>query len=200
MSRLRLYKEITLDTMVSLEGSFANADATDSIDGLTGGTDTAQLWAATEQTTLAADLDDSALILSLTAVRFAGSSYLVLRCEDELMLITSNGGTTAPRVTRGYGDSTAAAHVAGTRVYAAYEYQMATVTAVETGGADTNYTVDYSLDSVSFSASLALGYIGYNDSVKLYRRVTVEADTPTAIKTDIIHRLAAGIDQVEVVA
>ena len=198
MSRLRLYKEVTLDTMVALEGSFANADATDSIDGIAGGTDTEELWAASEQTTLAAELSATSLRPVLTSARFAGSSYLLLRCEDELMLVTSKGGTTTPRVERGYASSTAAVHAVGTRIYSAYDYSRAWITETETGDADTDYVVEYSLDNVTFASTIGLGTFTYDDSVKLYRKVTVAADTPAALKIDIVHRLSAGIDPVEV--
>lgn len=197
MSRLRLYKEDTLETLVSLADSFAAADETDSLDADAGEVDVAELWAATEQTTLAETLDDSAVYLSLTAARFAGETYLVLQCEDEQMLVTADGGTTAPRVERGYNNTDAVEHAAGARVYAAYDYQRATIEAVETGTPDSDYAVEYSLDGVTYATKLSLGYISMTGSVKIWRRVTVSAGAPGAIKTDIIHRLAAGIDQME---
>ncbi|MEA1996155.1 MAG: hypothetical protein U9N45_00885, partial [Gemmatimonadota bacterium] len=88
MSVLRLYEDAALTQIVSKDGDFANPDDESSLDGTNGETAQGALWAAVEQTTLAADIDDSTTTVTLTAARFADTDYPVIMIGTEKMLIT----------------------------------------------------------------------------------------------------------------
>jgi len=202
MSVLRLYKDETLESMVSAGGEFSNPDEEESLDGGAGETATAALWVAVEQTTLAADIDDSTQSLTLAADRFAGTDYPVIVVGSEKMLITAGFGTSSLTVTRGYNNTTAAAHSTGDPVRAAYDCSSISIDCADSEGSDESGWVTYCDDNGSGSpdgvweAPHSLGSLAVSDNAAIHRRVVVPSGTPASYKLDLVHRLSATINEI----
>ncbi len=202
MSVLRLYKDDTLESMVSVEGEFSNPDEETGLDGTNGETATGALWVAVEQTTLAADIDDTVQVITLTAARFADTDYPVISVGSEKMLITAGFGTTSLTVSRGYNNTSAAVHTSGDNVYAAYDCSLATIDCQDNDGSDESGWVSYCDDNGSGSpdgvweAPHSLGSISMTANAAIHRRVVVPSSTPAAYKLDLVHRLAATINEI----
>ena len=202
MSVLRLYKDDTLESMVSVEGEFSNPDQEAGLDGTNGETATAALWVAVEQTALAADIDDTTQAITLTAARFADTDYPVIAVGSEKMLITSGFGTASITVSRGYNNTSAASHTSGDPVRAAYDCSAVTIDCQDNDGSDESGWVTYCDDNGSGSpdgvweAPHSLGSVPITASIAIHRRVVVPASTPAAYKLDLVHRLAATINEI----
>ena len=202
MSVLRLYKDDTLESMVSAGGEFSNPDEEASLDGTNGETASAPLWVAVEQTKLAADIDDSTQSITLVAPRFSDTDYPVIVVGSEKMLITAGFGTTSLTVSRGYNNTTAAAHSSGDPVRAGYDCSSITIDCQDNEGSDESEWVTYCDDNGSGSpdgvweAPHSLGSLSLTQSAAIHRRVVVPAGTPAAYKLDLVHRLAATINEI----
>ncbi len=202
MSVLRLYKDDTLESMVSVEGEFSNPDQEAGLDGTNGETATVALWVAVEQTTLAADIDDTTQAITLAAARFADTDYPVIVVGSEKMLITAGFGTASITVSRGYNNTSAAAHTSGDPVRVAYDCSAVTIDCQDNDGSDESGWVTYCDDNGSGSpdgvweAPHSLGSVAITASAAIHRRVVVPASTPAAYKLDLVHRLAATINEI----
>lgn len=202
MSVLRLYKDDTLESMISVEGEFSNPDEETGLDGTNGETATAALWVAVEQTTLAADIDDTTQTISLSAARFADTDYPVIAVGTEKMLITAGFGTASLTVSRGHNNTTPAAHTSGDVLRSAYDCSVVTIDCQDNDGSDESGWVTYCDDNGSGSpdgvweAPHSLGSILISASKTIHRRVVVPAATPAAYKLDLVHRLAATINEI----
>ena len=202
MSVLRLYKDNTLTSMVSIAGEFSNPDEETSLDGTNGETAVAALWVAVEQSTLAADIDGTTQSVTLAADRFADTDYPVLVVGSEKMLITSGFGTSTLTVNRGYNNTTAASHTTGDPVRAAYDSSSITIDCEDNQGADESGWVTYCDDDGGGSpdgvweAPHSLANLTVTQSAAIHRRVVVPASTPAAFKQDLVHRLAATINEI----
>ncbi len=202
MSVLRLYKNGTLESMVSVEGEFSNPDEETGLDGTNGETATGALWVALEQTTLAADIDNAVQSITLAAPRFADTDYPVIVVGSEKMLITAGFGTASLTVSRGHNNTSPAAHTSGDAVRAAYDCSVVTIDCQDNDGSDESGWVTYCDDNGSGSptgiweAPHSLGSILVSASVAIHRRVVVPAGTSAAYKLDLVHRLAATINEI----
>jgi hypothetical protein len=188
--------------MVSIEGQFTNPDEEASLDGTNGETAVAALWVAVEQTTLAADLDDSEQTVTLSVARFANSDYPVIVVGTEKMLITSGFGTTSLTVNRGHNGTSAVAHTSGDGVLAAYDCSSISISCQDTEGTDESGWVTYCDDDGGgipdgiWEAPHSLGSLNSDQSAAIHRRVIVPAGTPAAYKQDLVHRLSATINEI----
>lgn len=202
MSVLRLYKDDTLESMVSIEGEFSNPDEETGLDGTNGETAVAALWVAVEQTTLDDDIDDTVQIIPLAAARFANTDYPVIVIGSEKMLITAGFGTTSLTVSRGYNNTTPAVHSTGDPVLAAYDCSSVSIDCQDNDGSDESGWVTYCDDDGGGSpdgiweAPHALSNLNAGQSAAIHRRVVVPAGTPAAYKQDLVHRLAATINEI----
>ena len=200
MSVLRLYEDSDLTQIVSRDGDFTNPDEETSLDGTNGDTAQKALWVALEQTTLAADLDDTTQSVTLAAARFADTDYPVIIVGGEKMLITAGHGTSSLTVNRGHNGTTAASHTTGDPVYAAYDCSSITLDCEDNQGADESGWVTYCDDSGGspdgvWEAPHSLSNLNYDQNAALWRRVVVPVGTPAAYKQDLVHRLAATLNE-----
>jgi hypothetical protein len=201
MSVLRLYKDEALTEMVSLDGDYTSPDEETSLDGTNGDSAEKALWAAVEQTTLAAEIPDAdSTAVSLAAARFADPGYDVILVGEEKMLIAGGHGGTSLTVVRGHNGTPRSAHAAGSPVRLAYDCTSVSIDCVDTLGTDESGWVSYCLDSGgapdgNWQAPLALGGLNFDRSLKLWRRVVVPSATPAAYKQDLVHRLAATVNE-----
>ena len=202
MSVLRLYKDEDLTSMVSIGGEYSNPDEETSLDGTNGETAVAPLWVAVEQTTLADGIDDSVQAVSISADRFADTNYPVIVVGDEKMLIVAGFGTSSLTVSRGYNNTTPAAHSSGDPVRAAYNCTSVSIDCEDNDGSDESGWVTYCDDNGSGSpdgvweAPHELGGLNQDQSAAIHRRVVVPAGTPAAYKQDLVHRLVATINEI----
>lgn len=199
MSVLRLYKDQNLGQMVSAEGDFSNPDEEMSLDGGAGQTADRELWLAVEQTALGADIADTETTqVSLVAPRFADTAYPVVIIGSEKMLITAGHGSDSLTVLRGHNGTPKAPHSAGDPVRLAYDASGIGIECRDTLGSDESGWVGYCLDSGGgpdgvWGAPLGLGALNFNQSLKIWRRVSVPTGTPAAIKQDLVHRVTATV-------
>ncbi|HUU29388.1 MAG TPA: hypothetical protein VM123_16415 [archaeon] len=201
MSVLRLYEDSELTQIVSKDGDFTNPDDESSIDGTNGETKQKALWVAVEQTTLGAAITDTETqTVTLSAARFADTDYSVIIVDSEKMLITSGHGTTTLTVTRGYNGTTPATHSNGTAVYLAYDCTSITIDCADNTGTDESGWVTYCDDSEgspdgSWEAPHSISNLNYNQNAAIWRKVVVPASTPASYKQDLIHRIAATVNE-----
>ena len=200
---LRLHKEVDLTTMISRDGGQTAPDEEAAIDGGAGQAEEDPLWVAPEQTDLDGGIDDSQTDITLTAARFAATKYSIIRIEDELCLITGGHGTINLTVTRGYHGTTPAAHADGVAVISAYNYTSNQIDCTDNEGSDESGWMLYCDDSGgspdgSWEAPHSIGNINYNQSLKIWRKVTVPASTAPGRKIDLEHNLTFTADEVVV--
>jgi hypothetical protein len=196
-----IYEDATLDTLFSAEDSFTNPDDETDLNGDDGDNAVKKMYCAAVQTTLNGGINDVVTSVVITAAVFKWTDCPVIKIDDELMYVTaglSPAGTTLT-VTRGWNNTTAAAHLSGARVYMAYNGLNVTVSCrdneqVITG--DESSRVTYCADSGgspdgSYAASLNMGSIAYDSSVTFHRKVTIPASTDAASEQDLIHDVEA---------
>lgn len=199
MSVLRLYDQVGLTTMISIDGGFENPDEETAIDGTAGATKQLELWVAVEQTTLAAAITTtSETIITLTAARFADTDYSTIIIDSEKMLITAGHGTTSLTVVRGHNGTTAATHSSAAAVRAAYDCTNISIDCVDETGTDESGWMTYCNDNTgtptgSWEAPHTISNIAYNASVAIWRRLIVPALTAAEYKHDLIHRITCDI-------
>lgn len=196
-----IYEDATFDTLFSAEDSFTNPDDESDLDGDAGDSAVKKMYCAAVQTTLNGGIDDVVTSVVITAAVFKFADCPVIKIDNEQMRVTaglSPAGLTLT-VTRGWNNTTPAAHLTGARVYMAYNGQNVTVSCrdneqVITG--DESSRVTYCTDvagspSGSYAASLNMGSIAYNGSVTFHRKVTIPASTDAVSEQDLIHDVEA---------
>lgn len=197
---LRLYDDAALTSMISA-GDFANPDDEASINGTAGATVTKALWLAVEQTTLGAAVADALTqTITLAAARFADTDYPVIIIGSEKMLITAGFGTTTLTVTRGYGGTTAAAHLINAPVRLAYNCSDIEITCTDTQGTDESGWAGFCADDGgspdgSWVATYEPADLNYDASHALHRRFVVPASTPGAYKRDLGLSVEARVEE-----
>ena len=186
---LRLYQNVGLTTMTSRRGRFAYADT---VTGAGSYPETIEeaFWIAMERNWLDGAMDDEQKIIQLDYPRFTSTVHPLIRCESEIMLITDGFGTKSLTVTRAQNDTSAAAHVDGTAVYANYDSQGGTLQAVDTAGGSLAGWVEYKLDGGSYASTVTMAALAYNASAKYWRKVIIPADTLAEWDDDLVDRIA----------
>lgn len=200
MSVIRLYEDSDLTLIVSRDGDFSNPDEETSLDGTNGDTAQKALWVAAEQTALADDIDDQTQTIPLAAPRFADTDYPVIIVGAEKMLVTAGHGTATLIVTRGYNGTAPAGHSTADPVYSAYDCSSVSIDCLDNQGTDESGWVTYCADSGGspdgvWEAPHALPNLNFDQSAAIWRRVIVPAGTPAAYKQDLVHRLAATVNE-----
>ncbi len=201
MSVLRLYEDEALTLMLSLEGDWSRPDEEASVDGTLGETRLKPLWAAVEQSVLAAEVSDpQAPVIQLAAPRFADPSYSVLLIGAEKLLVTGGHGSATLTVVRGHNGTTAAAHPAGTPVRLAYDCTAVSLDCADTQGPDESGWIGYCDDlagspSGVWEAPHALPNLPGAGRAALWRRLVVPTGTPAGYKQDLVHRLACTVNE-----
>lgn len=188
---LRIYSDAALTTPLSLSGGLSAPDHAENMDGDAGESITGALYLAVEQGTLLYDIDATQPIIQLTGARFSSTTFPTLICGTEKLLLTNGFGTNRLTCTRGYRSTTAAAHLAGERVYLAYDCNGISVQAADNDGTDEAGWITYGTNGSTWAASLTGISINYNQSYAFYRKITVPAGTDPAIKIDLLHRVRA---------
>ena len=202
----RLYENEALTQIITLENCFDNPDDESEINGDSGQVKKKHLWASIEQTTLSGNINDSVTTIPLTAARFADTNLPIIRIGSEKLLITGGWGTTSLTCTRGYHNTSAAAHTSGDSVYLAYDAQNVQVVCEDNEGADEAPWCVYCLapggvadnNYNSHPEKLSLGNIAYNAKVEIERKFTVPASTPPIDKQDLLHKIDANLKECEV--
>lgn len=190
-------------TLVTVDGDFTNPDDEASLDGTSGETSVKALWIAVEQTTIAEDLDDSETEITITSARFADTDYSVVIVNSEKMLITAGHGTTTLTVTRGYNSTTAATHTNGDEIQLAYTCTGITIDCSDTTGTDESGWMTYCDDdgggspdgSYSAPHTPGAGSVAHTTSLAIHRKLIVPASTAASLKRDLVHRLAATVNE-----
>ena len=192
---LRIYEDAALSQMLSRDGAQINPDDEADVDGGSGATLQKALWVAPEQTTLNGGIDNQQTTITLAAARFADQNYPIIVIDGEKMLITGGFGTTSLTVVRGYHDTTPASHADGAAVRAAYDYSSNSIDCTDNEGTDESSWTTYCLDSGgspdgNWQAPLALSDINYDESLAIWRKIVVPADTAPIRKVDLEHSLS----------
>lgn len=202
MSVLRLYDDVSLINQISVNGDFSYPDSENSLDGTNGETVIKPLWIAVEQTVLAADIADTVTTaVSLSASRFADTDYSVIIVGDEKMLITAGHGSTNLTVIRGHGGTVKSSHTAGDAVRMAYDCSSITIDCLDNEGDDESGWVSYCDDDGagnpdgSYASPHSVSDLACNQKAAIHRKVVVPASTPAAFKRDLVHRLAATVNE-----
>ncbi|KKM72427.1 hypothetical protein LCGC14_1420630 [marine sediment metagenome] len=202
---LRLYEDAALANIVTLENIFTNPDDEADLDGDAGETAQKALFAAMEQTTLSADINNSVTTIPLNAARFADTGLNVIIIGTEKMFITAGHGTTSLTVTRPYQGTSAASHSEDDAVILCYDAAAdASVTCTDNAGTDESSWVTYCADSggnpdENWQSSYAIGALDYNSSaLKFWRRVVVPASSDPQLKIDLLHSVSATITEHEI--
>ncbi len=195
---IHLYEDSALTQQIS-EGDQTNPD-NDTYNGTDGESKDKELFLANEQTTLASALASGATSVSLSAARFANDEVIVIGSEQ--MKITAGGGTTTLTVTRGYANTTAAAHSSAATVYSGYDYTDLVIEPVdETGGDESDWyklsLTEAGLDSATAGASLTVGDKDHDATTSIWRRCAVPASTPVQNKTDLKLRITGTENPIE---
>ncbi len=181
-----VFKDEALTEQIS-EGDHSNPDD-DVFDGAAGDSKDRQLFIANEQATLAVGLDETSSTILLSAPRFSDGDILIL--DTEQMQVVSGGGTATLTVIRGFGTTSAAAHVMGTTIYAAYDYGELTITPSDISGPSEASWIrvassQIELDTATPGGFLNLGSKPHHTTLSFWRRITVPPNTPVQKKTDL---------------
>jgi len=190
-------------TLVTVDGDFTNPDDEASLDGTAGETSVKALWIASEQTTVAEALDDSETEITITSARFSDTDYSVVIVDNEKMLITAGHGTTTLTVTRAYNGTTKATHLIDAPMYLAYTCTGITIDCSDTTGSDESGWMTYCDDNGSGSPdgsyaaphTPGAGNVAHNASLAIHRKLIVPASTAASLKRDLVHRLAATVNE-----
>lgn len=198
---LRLYEDAALTLQVTVDGDFTNPDDEADLAGTAGETSNGALWIAPDQTKLDGGINDSETSITVAAARFADTNYSVIIIGTEKMLITASHGTTTLTVTRGYDDTTAAAHADEAAVIACYDFTAISIDCHDNSGTDESDMVTYCDDDGggnpdgSWEAPHTVSNIAHDGSEAIHRRIIVAAESTAEYKKDLIHRLTATFEE-----
>ncbi len=203
---LRLYEADPASdpsSLISVSEAFTNPDDEASLDGTSGETSLKALWVAVEQTTIAEDLDNSETEITITSARFADTDYPVVIVNNEKMLVTGGFGTTTLTVTRAHNGTAAATHTNGDEIQLAYTCTSITIDGADIEGSDESSWLSYAADDGGGSPTGPWeaphipgdGTLAHTASTAIHRRVIVPASTAASLKRDLVHRLAATVNE-----
>lgn len=165
---------------------------TDIFDGGSGQSTDRQLYIANEQAMLSTGISATDTTLLVNAPAFGNGDILAI--GSERIQIISGGGASVLTVQRNMYASGASAHASGVKVYSACAYTNLTVSPIDTSSSDESSWITLALtqgglDTREHGAPLVFATKGHDETISLWRRITVPPGTPVQNKVDIRLRL-----------